>query len=217
VTVLPPIRVLVVDDHAMFGQSLVRILSDEPDLVVLGPATTASQALDQAVRDRPDVVVLDFGLPDADGATVARGLARVHPGVQVLILTGLSDQRVLIDAIDSGCAGFLTKDRAVDELVDAVRLVAAGESYVPSELLGQLIPRLRRGYRGLGDDLTPREIDVLQLCVEGLSNKGIAERLGLSVNTVRNHVQNAITKLHAHSKLEVVAIAVREGIVRRES
>jgi two-component system, NarL family, response regulator DevR len=208
------LRIAVVDDHEMFAESIARVLATQPDLEVVGVARTSAEGAALVEATRPDVAVLDYQLPDADGAEAAARLRAVSPETRVLILTGLADERLLTAAIDAGCAGFLTKDRAVDELVRAVRLVHAGDAYVPPGMLANLLPRLGRNYRGVGTDLTPREREVLELLALGLSNQAIAERLVLSVHTVRHHVQNVLAKLGAHSKLEAVATA-REGILKR--
>lgn len=208
-----PITVLVVDDHEMFTQSVVRVLSDHDDMRVVAGVGTVAQAVAVAQQAEPEVVVMDHRLPDGDGITAAGLIRQSRPSTRILLLTGDRDERLLVQALEAGCAGFVTKDKAVTELVEAIRVVATGESWVPPELVAKLLPRLHRTYRGLGSDLTPRELDVLRLAAEGLTNGMIAERLYLSVNTVRNHVQNAITKLDAHSKLEAVAVAVREGII----
>lgn len=211
---MTPIRVLLVDDHAMFAQSLVHLLSCDPSIEVVGAMGTVADGL-EAARNRPvDVLVVDYQLPDGDGIALAAGVQAEVPGAKVLMLTGTRDERVLVRAIETGCSGFVTKDKAVDELISAIKAVASGDAWIPSSLVGYLLPRLQRTYRGVGSDLTNREIEVLELAARGMTNAAIAEELYLSVNTVRNHVQNAIAKLGAHSKLEAVAVAVREGRIR---
>lgn len=207
------IRVLLVDDHEMFAQSLVRVLSEEANVEVVAAVGTVAGAAEAVHRTSPDVVVMDYQLPDGDGITLASHIRETTPATKVLLLTGGGDDRLLVQAIEAGCAGFLTKDRAVSELVEAITAVAAGDAWVPPALVSLLLPRLQRAYRGLGSDLTTREIQVLRLAARGLTNAAIAKELYLSVNTVRNHVQNAIAKLDAHSKLEAVSVAVREGII----
>lgn len=207
------IRVLVVDDHAMVAQSVGRILADQPDFEVVGMAGDVAGAVAAATQARPDVVVMDYQLPDGDGVAATVRIREERPETVVLLLTGAGDEQLLVRAVEAGCAGFLTKQKAVTDLVAAIRVVASGDAWIPPELITSLLPRLHRTQRGVGSDLTPRELDVLRLAAEGLANAGIGERLGLSVNTVRNHMQNAIGKLGAHSKLEAVAVAVREGIV----
>ncbi|HZJ04925.1 MAG TPA: response regulator transcription factor, partial [Nocardioidaceae bacterium] len=131
----------------------------------------------------------------------------------IVMLTGDADDQVLLSAIEAGCSGFFTKDRASNEVADAVRGAAAGEALISSEQLIRLLPRLNRSYQPPGADLTERELEVLNLLANGTTNKVIAAELFLSVNTIRNHVQSILTKLDAHSKLEAVATAVRQGVI----
>ena len=210
-----PIRVLLVDDHEMFLDSLARVLRDEPDIEVVGRAGSCNAAVKLAESLQPGVAIVDYQLPDGDGVTTAGTLRTVSPGTRVLLLTGLSDSRLATSAIEAGCLGFLTKDKAVGELVSAVRLAHAGEAYLSPDVLAALMGRLDRSHRGLGSDLTIREQEVLQLLAAGVGNKDMAGELDLSFHTIRNHVQNVIVKLGAHSKLEAVAIAAREGLVDR--
>lgn len=208
------IRVLVVDDHDLLADSLVRVLDAESDIDVVGRAATMAAAIDVARTTAPEVVVMDYGLPDGDGVTAAQRIREHRPESLIVVMTGLGDERVLLRAVEAGCSGFVTKDRGVQELLVAIRTVVAGEAYIPAPLLARLLPQLQPTYRRLGGDLTRREVEVLALAAEGLANRAIADSLHVSVHTVRNHVQNAIAKLQAHSKLEAVAVAVREGIVR---
>jgi DNA-binding NarL/FixJ family response regulator len=204
------VRVLVVDDHQMFAESLVRLLGDEAGVHVLGIATTLADARRAVGRERPDVILLDHHLPDGRGVAAVSDLRAAAPGARVVLLTGDADDEVLADALAAGCS-FVTKDMASTELVRALRAAQDGETVVSAS-----VRSTARGpdHAALGRAaLTRRELDVLRLAVEGLTNAAIAERLSLSVNTVRNHMQNTITKLGAHSKLEATAIAVRTGIV----
>jgi DNA-binding NarL/FixJ family response regulator len=208
------IRVLILDDHDMVADTIAMALSHQPDIEVVATAGTAADALVRAAATRPDVAVVDYQLPDRDGTATATALRDASPGTKVLMLTGSLDERLVLAAIDAGCSGFLTKGAAVGELISAVRRVHAGEPYIPASMLGTLLPRLSSGFREVGADLTAREREVLQLMAGGLTNRAIADRLVLSVNTVRNHVQNVLTKLGAHSKLEAVVIGTREGLVQ---
>lgn len=207
------IRVLIVDDHDMFAESLARILGDEPDIQVAGKAGSCTEAVQLAAELRPGVAIVDFRLPDSDGLTATSGIRSVSPETRILMLTGVGDSRLVTSAIEAGCSGFLTKDKAVRELVAAVRLVHSGEAYLSPAVLGDLLPRLGRGYRVLGADMTIREREVLQLLAAGRGNKEMARQLHLSVHTIRNHVQNVLVKLGAHSKLEAVVLASRSGLV----
>jgi DNA-binding NarL/FixJ family response regulator len=207
------VGVLIVDDHRMFAESLARLLSDEPGIAVLGIAATGAQALEAAAQLRPEVVLIDYQMPGGDGVAVTGDIKRLNPRIMVVMLTGSPEDRVLLAAIDAGCSGFLTKDRAAAEVADAVRAAAAGEALISPAQLARLLPKLSRTHHVIGADLTDREREILGFLARGWSNKVIAAELFLSVNTVRNYVQSVLTKLGAHSKLEAVSTAVREGII----
>jgi DNA-binding NarL/FixJ family response regulator len=208
------IRVLIVDDHQMVAESLAAALQREADIELVGIVGTAIEAKRVAEARRPDVVLMDFRLPDQDGAAATEVIKARRPETQVVMVTSADDEAVLLRCLEAGCSGFIPKERPVRELVEAVRAVHAGEALVSPPMLARLLPRLRPSHRNAGTDLTPRELDILSLLAQGLSNQAIAERLGISRNTVRNHVQSILAKLEAHSQLEAVSTAVREGIIR---
>lgn len=207
------IAVAVVDDHRMFAESITRLLAEHADIEVVGSATSGTAALELLDRRAADVVLLDYVLPDLDGIAVATEIRRRSPTTRVVLVTGHSDDRTLMAAIDAGCSGYVTKDRTGDELVAAVRAAHAGDALISPDQLVRLLPLLGGRVSRPGHDLTARELDVLALLATGLANKAIAAELRLSVNTIRNHVQSILTKLGVHSKLEAVTVAVREGIV----
>jgi two-component system, NarL family, response regulator DevR len=207
------IGVLIVDDHRMFAEGLARLLKDETGIAVLGIAGSAHEAMELVKQLDPQVVLVDYQLPDGDGVTVMSDVKQLHPQTMVVMLTGSAEDRVLLAAINAGCSGFLTKDRAAAEVAEAVRGAAAGEALISPALLGRLLPKLTRTYRSLGSDLTERERSTLSFLAKGWANKAIATEMNLSLNTVRNYVQSLLSKLGAHSKLEAVSTAVREGIV----
>jgi DNA-binding NarL/FixJ family response regulator len=210
-----PIRVLIVDAHKMFADSLTIRLDTELDLEVIGCAFDLPTGVRDAERTRPDVAIVEAPLHDRDGAGAAGAILGASPTTQILMLARIQDDAGLGAAVDAGCSGFITQDESTAELVAAVRQLAAGESYMSSQFMSKLMPRLGTNYRGLGADLTTREREVLELLAEGTATSSIASQLFVSVNTVRQHVQRVLFKLSAHSKLEAVAIAVREGIVKR--
>jgi DNA-binding NarL/FixJ family response regulator len=207
------VGVLIVDDHRMFSESLARLLDDEEGIAVLGVAATGSDAIEMVNRLHPNVVLMDYQLPDQDGVAVTAEIKRQNPSVMVVMLTGSTEDRVLLAAIDAGCSGFLTKDRAAVEVVHAVRAAAVGEALISPVLLARLLPKLNRTQSSVGEDLSDREREILGFLARGMTNKLIAAELFLSVNTIRNHVQSVLAKLGAHSKLEAVSTAVREGII----
>ena len=207
----PLVRILVVDDHQMFADSLIRLLDDEADFFVTGTARTIAEAVNAVRSQPPDVVVLDYRLPDGDGGTAVRQLRVLCPEAHFVMITGAADQATLAAALAAGSDGLVTKDLAAHELVATVRAAAEGRAFVPDALAQRLLPI--HPPEGVATDLTARERQILRLIVEGCSNAVIADRLAVSINTVRNHVQNVLGKLGAHSKLEAAAIAVRLGVV----
>ncbi len=206
------VRVLLVDDHRMLSELLAAALDERDEIAVVGTAANASEALASIGALRPDVVVLDYELPDADGVSLVGPIREASPRSQVLMLTSYTDPVILDDAIGAGCAGFVTKRNGADEIAMAVLAVAANETPVSPDMVRALV---RKDRPASGDDLTAREVEVLRLAAQGLTNQQIADELFLSVNTVRNHMQRVLNKLGAHSKLEATAIAARLGIVRR--
>jgi two-component system response regulator DevR len=207
------VRVLIVDDHEVLAASLAQVLDAEPDLVTAGVAGTLARARALVATTAPDVVLLDHRLPDGDGVGAIEELRALRPSIQVVVLTASAADHVLVAAIEAGAAGFVSKTRSLAELTAAVRAAATGEAVVSPELLVRLLPRLHRSGRARHQELTDREREVLDLLAEGLSNAAIADELTVSVNTVRNHVSNLSAKLGAHSKLEALSIAVREGLL----
>jgi DNA-binding NarL/FixJ family response regulator len=209
-----PIRVLIVDDHQMVAQGLVKILDDEADIEVVGSASTVEDAVALTRLRRPDVVLMDYELPDGTGVQATERIKTDFPVTKVVMVTSYTDESVLVAAIEAGCSGYVTKHKVIEEVVGAVRAASAGEALISPSMLARLLPKLRPNKRGLGSDLTSREVEVLKLLAEGMSNQAIAQKLVISVHTVRHHVQNIITKLDVHSKLEAVATAAREGLIR---
>lgn len=206
------ISVLVVDDHTLVAQSIVHVLAMEEDIVVVGVAATAAAALDEVRRHRPDVVLLDYVLPDGGGAELVLAMKALVPGLEVVMMTGQADNESVFAAVEAGCLGFVTKDRAVGELVGAVRAARKGEPSLSPLVLRRLLDA-RHGATSV-TSLSAREATVLQLLAGGHSTDAIADELSLSTKTVRNHVQRVLAKLDAHTQLEAVVKGVQAGIVR---
>ncbi|WP_343907598.1 response regulator transcription factor [Nocardioides aquiterrae] len=210
------IRVLLVEDHEVLATSLAMVLDREPDLDTVGVAATLAAARRLLVSARPDVVLLDHRLPDGDGVAAIPELLELRPEARVVVLTASTADRVLTGAIAAGASGFVSKSRGVADVCAAVRAAAAGEAVISAEMLARLLRRLQRRDTPAQPELTGREVEVLELVAEGLTNAVIAQRLHLSVHTVRNHIANLSQKLGAHSKLEALAIAVRQGLVAQD-
>lgn len=206
------IRVLIVDDHRVLAELLAEALAKADDVAVLGTAGTRAEAVAMAGATRPDVVVLDYDLPDSEGAAALVALGEELPSAKVLMLTSYSSPAVLSEMMDAGAAGFVTKRSGAAEILAAVRAVASDETPVSPDMVRSVVGT---GGRRRGADLTERELQILRIASLGRSNQAIADELHLSVNTVRNHMQHVLTKLDAHSKLEATAIAARLGLLRR--
>ena len=210
---LDSVRVLIVDDHEVLASALAQALDAEPDIVAVGVAGSLERAAALIPTTTPDVLLLDHRLPDGDGAAAVGRLRALRPSMAVIILTASAAEHVMVAAIEAGACGFLSKTRSLAEVTSAVRAAAAGEAVISPEMLARLLPRLNRSGRAGHETLTEREREVLGLVSEGLTNAAIAERLVVSVHTVRNHVANLSAKLGARSKLEALSIAVREGLL----
>jgi DNA-binding NarL/FixJ family response regulator len=203
---------LIVDDHRVLAELLAEALSRDDDIVVLGTVGTSAEAVAAASSTRPDVVVLDYDLPDAEGVGTLTALNEAVPSARILILTSYSSPVVLNEVMDAGADGFVTKRNGSAEILAAVHAVASDQTPVSADMMRSVVGSTAGR---LGTDLTERELEILRIASLGRSNKAIAEELHLSVNTVRNHMQHVLTKLGAHSKLEAAAIAARIGILRR--
>ncbi|MBI2704576.1 MAG: response regulator transcription factor [Actinobacteria bacterium] len=209
------IAVLIVDDHAMVAESVAKVVNATPAMAVVGIATDAAEAQDAAARLEPDVVLMDYNLPSSDGVTCAVEMKARRPELRVLILTGYDTDDVVSKAINEGCDGFISKTAGVAEMVDAIRRANAGEAVFTVAELSRAVRRLRRS--GGPTELSDRELDVLRLMASGASTADLASELYISVHTVRSHVRHILEKLGAHSKLEAVSIALREGIISMPS
>ncbi len=210
-----PIAVVICDDHTVMAEGLAALLRAEPDIDVVGIGGTVSELLYLALTHRPDVVLLDYQLPDGDGVTAAAELKRVHPATRVVMLTAFTTHAVLVAAMEAGCSGYLSKHSAGQLVAEGIRRVASGDLLLSPDMLQQLIPRLNRPDRGPGSQLTQREREILELLATGIPTRAMAASLFISSNTLRNHVQSILNKLGAHTRLEAVSIAVREGIIQR--
>ena len=215
------IRVILVDDHALVRQGFRRILEEEPGMQVVGEAGNAHDGVALARTARPDVVLMDMSMPDANGIHAAREILRDRPETKVLVLSMYSDAQYVRSALDAGVSGYILKSALETDLTRAVRAVAGGQQYLSPELSHVLIRALREKQDGpekpdAFEQLTQREKQVLQLIAHGKSNKEIAGILNLSVNTVAVHRANLMHTLGVHKAAELVLYAVRKGLVLPE-
>jgi len=210
-----PIGVLIVDDHRMFAESLARLLDDDDRITVVGVANSGIAALSQLKRLKPQVVLVDFQMPDQDGVAVTVAIKQSSPATKVVMLSESTDDRIVFAALEAGCSGFLTKDRAASDVIEAVCVADAGGATVSPMILARLLLARGPAPHTLGSDLSDREIEVLKLFSEGSTNRVIAAQLFLSVNTIRNYVNAILRKLDAHTKLQAVFIANQLGLLDR--
>ena len=218
------IRIIVVDDHDTFRDPLAFMLEREPDLTVVARPRSLSEAKEvlESADLAVEVAIVDLNLPDGSGTDLIRDLSRSHPRAEALVLSAMSEQRYLAEAIEAGAAGVMHKSAPMSDLVEAVRRLAAGDQLLSQqEVIGALrfLVRVRESNREAQlaiDRLTPREREVLQALAEGWSDKEIATRLHVGVGTVHSHVTNILSKLEVSSRLQALVFAVRHGVVTIE-
>jgi DNA-binding NarL/FixJ family response regulator len=215
-----PIRVLIVDDHALFRRGLQMVLEGEADMDVVGEAGDGHEAIDRAEATTPDVVLMDVRMPRRTGIEATRVIKDTLPSTKILMLTISDEEADLYEAIKAGASGYLLKEISIEEVASAVRKVNAGQSLISPSMASKLLNEFaamvkRRDERNQvpGPRLTERELEVLKLVARGMNNRDIGQELFISENTVKNHVRNILEKLHLHSRMEAVVYAVREKLL----
>ena len=216
-----PIRVLLVDDHAMVRQGMRDFLSLHDDLEIVGEAADGAAAVEAAAVLRPDVVVMDLMMPGVDGIEATTRIKAASPVIEIVAITSFVEEVRIIAALEAGAAGFLLKDAEADELAAAIRAAAVGEVHLDPAVAGIVARRMRNGANG-GDgvgpaagamaSLTARERDVLAGVARGLSNRSIADELGITERTARTHVSNILAKLGLTSRTQAALLAVQHGL-----
>jgi two-component system NarL family response regulator len=218
------IRVLVVDDHALFRRGLEMVLTEEPDIELVGEASDGAEAVEKAGEALPDVVLMDIRMPKSSGIEACRAMKEVSPSAKIVMLTISDEEEDLFEAIRAGASGYLLKDIPYDEVADVVRAVHGGQSLINPSMAAKLLTEFAALAKHDGDGeertqqvpppkLTDREMEVLRLVARGMNNRDIAKELFISENTVKNHVRNILEKLQIHSRMEAVMIAVREKLI----
>jgi DNA-binding NarL/FixJ family response regulator len=212
------VRVLVADGQPLFRDAVTSVLESQDDLVVVALAADGIQAIREAERTEPDVAIVDVNLPNSDGIHTTAAVRDRVPNCRVLVLADGDDHTSLVNAVEAGASGFLTRMAPLTDLIEATRMLHRGESAIPGRLLGglltSLVKRRHQQARALRSalSLTPREREVLGMVAEGADNDQIAQRLVISPQTVRTHIHNLLTKLEVHSRLEAAAFVVRNGL-----
>jgi len=214
-------KVLIVDDHELFRDGIRSLLSTE-GIEVVGEASDGLEGLEQVRRLQPDIVLLDIMMPRCDGLEATRLIKAEMPDTKIVILTAVEEDENIFEAIKSGAQGYLLKSMRGSQFVSLLKGVERGEAAITSDVAGKILDEFSRqagrmkGGRDI-DHLTERETEVLEHLVDGRTNRQIGAALGLSENTVKYHLRNILEKLHLHNRAQVVAYAMRHGLVRDES
>ena len=210
-----PIRVLIADDHAIVRVGLRALITTEPGLEVVGEAVDGTDAVRKARSLRPDVIVLDLVMPRKDGIQASAEIRQEDPSARILVLTSFAEEDKLVPAFKAGAVGYLLKDSAPQDLLQAIRDVAQGASTLHPQIAHHLIRALRQpAERPAAMPLTAREREVLRLVAQGLCNDAIAERLHVGERTVRSHISNILAKLHLANRTQLALYALRTGLAR---
>jgi len=214
-----PIRVLVVDDHALFRRGLEMVLAQEPDIDVVGEAGDGAEAVELAADLLPDVILMDIRMPRRSGIEACSAIKEVVPSAAIVMLTISDEEADLFEALKAGATGYLLKEISIDEVATAIRAVAGGQSLISPSMATKLISEFASMTKQSAREsvpaprLTERELEVLRLVARGMNNRDIARMLYISENTVKNHIRNILEKLQLHSRMEAVVYAVREKLL----
>jgi DNA-binding NarL/FixJ family response regulator len=214
-----PIRVLVIDDQFAFTDMLRVVLSLQEDIEVVATALTGEDGLREALETHPDVALVDYHMPGMSGLDVIKELRAEREMTKVIVLTGDTDEAVMAEAIAEGAVGYITKHQAISEVVEAVRKASEGEPVIPAFMIPRILSHFHRQQQQeqkaqeLRQKLSAREIEILEQLARGADNKAIGEVLVISPNTVRTHIQNILTKMGVHSKLEATTLALKVGVI----
>jgi DNA-binding NarL/FixJ family response regulator len=215
------IKILLADDHAFVRQGTRELLEQREDLEVIAEACDGQEAVQLAIKQRPDVVIMDFAMPKLNGIEATRHIKAIAPGIAVLVLTAYDNEQYIFAFLEAGAAGYLLKDVSVEQLVHAVRAVHAGESMLHPAITRKVINRFAQSeekndpYNGT-DQLTDRELEVLRLAAMGMSNRSISRELNISVRTVQTHLSNVFNKMGVGSRTEAVMQGLRKGLITLE-
>ena len=208
-------RVLIADDQTLFRSGLARLLDEDPRVDVVGQAADGVEAVKQAVKLKPDVVLMDLKMPNMDGLEASRQIRAQVPEVKILILTTFEADNHVIQALEAGVSGYVLKDSVSEAIITSIQAVLSGEKVMAGAVANRVLEMLtgQATPKQFYDGLTAREVEILKLLATGMANKQIAYRLKISEKTVRNHVSNTYEKLNIYDRSQAVLYAVRKGLV----
>ena len=219
-TLTDVIRVMICDDHALFRRGLRMVLESEDGMEVVAEAEDGADAIKQAEQSAPDVVLMDIRMPNTSGIDATRAIREAVPTAKILMLTVSDEEDDLYSAIKAGANGYLLKEISIEEVASAIRAVITGQSLISPSMASKLLTEFTQLAKKAEEKssvpsprLTERELEVLRLVAQGMSNREIAGELYISENTVKNHVRNILEKLHLHSRMEAVMYAVKEKLL----
>jgi DNA-binding NarL/FixJ family response regulator len=213
------VRVLIVQEHPLLATAMAEVLEGQPDLAVSSVCASGAAAVKATAHDRPDVVLMDFRLPDLTGPEAARMIQNEHSQAAIVFHSADASETALLDAVDAGAIAYLTKEATGDQIIEAVRRASAGEVLIPVGLFARAIARQRgvaiqkREREELLAEFTPREFDIMHLLAEGMDTIAMSEHLHIAPHTIEWHVRHVIEKLQVHSKLQAVIAASRKGLI----
>jgi two-component system NarL family response regulator len=204
----PPIRILIADDHPIVREGLVAIIQRRTDMTVVGEAATGREAVELYHQTKPDIILMDLRMPEMDGVEAIQAIRGKDPNARIIILTTYDSDEDIYRGLRSGARAYLLKDAGREALLEAIRAVHAGKALIPGHVAAKLAERM------MEPDLTPREIEVLNLLAQGKTNRQIARELGVALGTVKSHVNNILTKMGAEDRTQAATLAIKRGLIR---
>lgn len=204
----PKLRILVADDHYVVRMGVIAIINHQPNMEIVGEAINGAQAVELFRRHQPDLVLLDSRMPQMDGVQAARAIRELSPAARILMLTAFDGDEDIFRALESGAQGYVLKNSTGEQLIPAIRAVAAGQKWIHPEVQGRL------DSRATYEPLTPRELEVLHEMAKGLANKQIASVLNITEHTTKGYLKNILYKLRVADRTEAVTLAIQRGLIR---